>query len=235
MQAVVLCAGNGSRLGAGIPKCLVEIQGETLLENIVTKLEEIPSIKDIIIVTGFKHGLVEKEVERLRQKIGKRIVSVHNSEAQSYGIVKSLSVAWNFIYQPSVLRLSGDLYFSKEATLDRLVASTLTTVAKQKAPASRALTAVLETTENERVVSLNLKIPASSDFEWMDMEVYHQGDFQRMLARGADFHALGRHHFELLNFCIKNGMQIYTQEINGVYEIDTPEDLEYVKARPRGC
>jgi choline kinase len=64
MNAVLLAAGIGKRLGPRgkeIPKCLLVIGGETLLQRHVRALRKL-GIGPIIIVVGYKKELVEREL-----------------------------------------------------------------------------------------------------------------------------------------------------------------------------
>ena len=57
MKALILAAGEGQRLGRGVPKPLVNILGLTLLERSVFTLRE-AGVEEIIVVSGFKGHLL---------------------------------------------------------------------------------------------------------------------------------------------------------------------------------
>jgi choline kinase len=66
MQAVLLAAGLGSRLGsltAQIPKALIAVGGEPLLAYAV-RFAKRAGARDVTVVGGFGHELVEAEVAR---------------------------------------------------------------------------------------------------------------------------------------------------------------------------
>jgi len=64
VKAVILAAGEGQRLGRGVPKPLVNILGLTLLERSVFTLRE-AGVEEIIVVSGFKgHLLASLVAER---------------------------------------------------------------------------------------------------------------------------------------------------------------------------
>lgn len=65
-HAVIAAAGFGSRLGRGHPKCLVEVDGETILENQLGLLRDVP---DVRIVVGFQEREVIAAARALRQDI----------------------------------------------------------------------------------------------------------------------------------------------------------------------
>ena len=56
MKAIMLAAGMGSRLGKytkNITKCMLEVQGKTLLERAIEALNE-SGINDLVLVLGYK-------------------------------------------------------------------------------------------------------------------------------------------------------------------------------------
>lgn len=59
MQAVILAAGTGSRLGANMPKCLVRIGGQTLLEQQLDSLGRV-GVTSVLVVVGFRGELIRQ-------------------------------------------------------------------------------------------------------------------------------------------------------------------------------
>jgi len=229
MQIVILCAGEGRRLGAGIPKCLVSINGVSILENIVRSITRINKLADIIVVTGFKSELVNQEVDRLRNTVHGFIQTVHNPNAQRFSIVRSMLVTLPLIYDEHVLRISGDVFFAKNNTLASLMYEKRTCIAIQPSPPFRDKTPLVDFTLNGQLIGIRLDTPSEQlDWEWADMEVYRNGDFKKLLSLGSNYESFGFYHFSLINNYLAQGMKIYCRGIEGAFEIDTPEDLDYV-------
>jgi len=71
MRAIILAAGRGMRLQpAGdihLPKCLLSFGGMSLLERHLRLLKNV-GVDDIVLALGFRHDLVEAELDRLRWK-----------------------------------------------------------------------------------------------------------------------------------------------------------------------
>jgi len=66
MKAIILSAGQGSRLGHlvdGRPKCLIEFNGRTLLDRQLDTLEA-NGVHDVVVVTGFHDELVNEAIAR---------------------------------------------------------------------------------------------------------------------------------------------------------------------------
>ena len=65
MQAIMLAAGKGSRLGKytkNNTKCMLNVHGKTLLERAIDALLE-ANIKDFILVLGYKGDNVKRYIE----------------------------------------------------------------------------------------------------------------------------------------------------------------------------
>src|SRR3954454_8268623 len=66
MKAVILSAGQGSRLGHLVderPKCLIDFNGRTLLDRQLDTLEA-NGVDEAVVVTGFHDELVNEAIRR---------------------------------------------------------------------------------------------------------------------------------------------------------------------------
>jgi len=66
MKAIILSAGQGSRLGHLVddrPKCLIEFNGRSLLDRQLDTLEAC-GVHEAVVVTGFHDELVDEAIER---------------------------------------------------------------------------------------------------------------------------------------------------------------------------
>jgi choline kinase len=78
MKAIILSAGQGSRLGhltADRPKCLIEFGGRTLLDRQLDSLEA-NGVHDAVVVTGFHDDLVEAAIAA--RSGGPKVTTVFN-------------------------------------------------------------------------------------------------------------------------------------------------------------
>ncbi len=68
MRAIILAAGRGSRLRQAAdqqrPKCLMQFGGRSLLERHLHLLRQ-AGVEEVVLALGFRHELVEAELDRL--------------------------------------------------------------------------------------------------------------------------------------------------------------------------
>lgn len=76
MEVVILSAGRGRRMGnltEETPKCLLEVQGKPVLQHQIESLEDafkkLKKSFKVILVTGYKSGIVEKFIKKFKTKI----------------------------------------------------------------------------------------------------------------------------------------------------------------------
>jgi L-glutamine-phosphate cytidylyltransferase len=78
MKAIILSAGQGSRLGHLVdkqPKCLIDFSGRTLLDRQLDTLEE-NGVHEAVVVTGFHDELVNQAIGRRNR--GPKVRTVYN-------------------------------------------------------------------------------------------------------------------------------------------------------------
>jgi len=108
MKAIIICAGEGTRWGdyLGVPKHLIVIEGETLIERSVRLLRE-NGVTDISVVVKEKDP--RYEVEGSVQYIAK-LNQEENADADKFLSSKEL---WN--KEGRTIVFYGDCYFTEEA------------------------------------------------------------------------------------------------------------------------
>jgi len=114
MQAIILAAGNGSRLRPvtdNIPKTMVKVCGRTIIRRTLNCLAEIKRIEEVIIVVGYK-------AEKIREHVGEsykgmKINYVLNKHYASTNNIYSLWLAKDYVTDDVIL-LEGDVIFAKE-------------------------------------------------------------------------------------------------------------------------
>lgn len=122
-KAIILSAGQGSRLlplTRDIPKCLINLSGQTLLSWQVNALLA-NGIDDIIVVSGFRAEKVEDHVCELARQTGAHIRTLFNPFFQ---VADNLGTCW--MVRESMdcdfILLNGDTIISNKIA-SRLIAS----------------------------------------------------------------------------------------------------------------
>ncbi len=122
MQAMILAAGNGTRLGKlteSIPKCMVEIEGVTMIERSLRALDD-KNLSRIIIVLGFKGEVLKDFITSLNIKT--EVVYVTNHVYNTTNNIYSLYMAKDYLLQEDTLLMESDLVFEPHL-LDEVLAS----------------------------------------------------------------------------------------------------------------
>ena len=117
MKAVILAAGVGKRLRSITedPKCLLEIDGVTLLERYLTALAKV-DILDIVLVVGYKKEMITEFAAGLNFQGNIRFIE---NPDFTKGSILSLYQARDALDR-DVLLMDGDVYFETRM-LDKLV------------------------------------------------------------------------------------------------------------------
>jgi choline kinase len=122
MRAIILAAGRGVRLqpaeNAQLPKCLLRFGDMTLLERHLRMLKN-AGIDDVVLALGFRHELVEGELDRLAWSPRPQIVLNMNFELGSVLTVHTVADAMT--RGGDVLLMDADVLYD-ERILRTLVA-----------------------------------------------------------------------------------------------------------------
>ena len=112
---IILAAGRGQRLSRDVdlktvgPKCLLTINGYTLLERMISDLIFF-NVDRINIVVGYKADLVEEACIILKRKYGASLKFIHNNDYQSTNTAYSLHIGLDGIYDDVVI-FNGDVLY----------------------------------------------------------------------------------------------------------------------------
>lgn len=109
-HVIISCAGLGSRLGLNIPKCLLNVNGRTIIER---QLDLFKFIDDVRVVVGFK----EFEVMNFIKSIRDDIVFVRNPQYATTTNSYSVYLATKDIEDPHLI-VDGDLILNKDSFKD---------------------------------------------------------------------------------------------------------------------
>lgn len=116
MRAIILAAGRGSRMKSMTsdrPKCLVDLNGITLIQKQVDTMRQ-AGINKIGIVTGYRREMLENFAD----------VEFHNSMWSKTNMVTSLSMADEWLQKYNCIVSYSDIFYE---------ASAITSLTKSKA------------------------------------------------------------------------------------------------------
>jgi histidinol-phosphate/aromatic aminotransferase/cobyric acid decarboxylase-like protein/choline kinase len=120
MQAIILAAGMGNRLGkytANNTKCMLPINGKTLIERALDALDT-AGVRECVMVVGYKKENIIAFLGNRYKNINIRYISndVYNKTNNIY----SLYLAKDFLINDDTLLLESDLIFEERLIADML-------------------------------------------------------------------------------------------------------------------
>ncbi|OQB13603.1 MAG: Threonine-phosphate decarboxylase [Firmicutes bacterium ADurb.Bin193] len=123
MQALILAAGMGKRLKEltkDSAKCMVKVNGKTLIERMLRQLDALELTK-IVIVVGYKAEELISFINTLN--IQTPMAFVHNEIYSKTNNIYSLYLARDYLLKDDTLLLESDLIFS-EGALRKIIKNT---------------------------------------------------------------------------------------------------------------
>ncbi|MBI9099666.1 MAG: NTP transferase domain-containing protein, partial [Spirochaetaceae bacterium] len=111
MQAMILAAGMGKRLKEltnNNTKCMVEVNGETLIKRMLSQLDQL-DLSKIIMVVGYKAEPLLQYISTLSIKT--KIEYVENEIFNKTNNIYSLFLARHYLLEEDTLLLESDLIF----------------------------------------------------------------------------------------------------------------------------
>lgn len=123
MQAIILAAGMGKRLGEltqNNTKCMVKVNGVTLIERLLNQLDNVKSchLNRIVIVTGYEGNKLREYIATCKVKTP--IVYVKNPIYYTTNNIYSLWLAKEYLLQDDTLLFESDLIF-EDAVVEKLL------------------------------------------------------------------------------------------------------------------
>ena len=128
MQAIILAAGMGKRLKEltqSNTKCMVKVNGVTLIERMLHQIEK-HNMSRIVIVVGYEGQKLIEYVSKLG--IQTPIIYVNNPIYDKTNNIYSLALAKDYLCQEDTLLFESDLIF-EDSVLDALISDSRETLA----------------------------------------------------------------------------------------------------------
>lgn len=120
MQAIILAAGMGKRLGEltkNNTKCMIQVNGTTLIERMLHQLE-CQDLERIIMVIGYQSQKLKDYIATLNIKTP--IIYIENLVFDQTNNIYSLYLAKNYLLEQDTILLESDLIF-ENAVLEKLI------------------------------------------------------------------------------------------------------------------
>ena len=111
MQAIILAAGMGKRLGEytkNNTKCMVPVNGTPLIDRIICQLGKLP-LKRVVIVIGYEGSKLKAYLGN--EKNGLKIEYINNPIYEKTNNIYSLALAKKELQEDDTLLLESDLIF----------------------------------------------------------------------------------------------------------------------------
>ena len=131
MVAIVLAAGEGTRMKSRLPKVLHQVCGKPMIKYVIDRLEELNIDKKIVII-GYKGNLV-------KETLGKKVDYIWQKEQLGTGHALAQCREILAKFKGDLLVLSGDTPLLTTQTLKRLIE-----VQREKNALATILTAILK-------------------------------------------------------------------------------------------
>ena len=117
ISAIVLAAGDGTRMNLDYPKVLCKLNGTDIISLIIGTLHSI-ELKDIILVVGYKHEMIREKVGgAVKYVLQKELLGTGHAVSQAESIYKEIN--------ENVLILYGDSPLITSMTLKKIIDSYL--------------------------------------------------------------------------------------------------------------
>ena len=237
MQSIILAAGMGSRLGALTAentKCMVKVNEVTLIERLLSQLEDL-KLSRIVIVTGYKGKKLQDYIKTLGIKT--EIVFVDNPIYDKTNNIYSLYLARNYLLSDDTMLFESDIIFD-DKIIKSLYADKRETLAVVAQYESWMDGTVVRLSDDDEILDV---IPGK-DFDYSQKEHYFKTvnvyKFSKTYSTQfyvpfleAYIHAVGNNvYYEnvLRILTMLDNTGIHAMRLNGEkwYEIDDIQDLE---------
>lgn len=119
MQAIILAAGMGKRLGRytkDATKCMVSVNGKTLIEHTIEALAA-HNVSRLIVVTGYRSAVLTNFISKkfsAENLNGMKIEYIENTVYDKTNNIYSLYLARNEMVKDDTLLLESDVIFKRE-------------------------------------------------------------------------------------------------------------------------
>lgn len=238
MQAIILAAGMGKRLGEytkNNTKCMVEVNGTKLIDRVITQLSHF-HLNRLIIVIGYKGEELKEYIGHRYDKVLK-IEYIENKDYDKTNNIYSLALAKDELCKDDTILLESDIIF-EDNVLGKLISDPYPNIAlvdKYQPWMDGTMVTINENYEIENFVN-------KASFRYQDIDCYYKTvnlyKFSKGFSKGvyvpfleAYCKVMGNNQYyeEVLRvLTIIHQSSLHALPLNGEkwYEIDDVQDLD---------
>jgi len=236
MQALMLAAGMGCRLGdctGALAKCMIRINGQTLLERTVEALK-LAEISKMVIVVGWHSTQLVKTIQSSMN--GMEFEFVCNPDYATTNNIYSLYLAREQLGREDTILIESDLVFDKELlrAVVQCPAQDIAVVSKYKPWMDGTVATVTEDGKISAFIEKQDIEPQNTDLYYKTVNIYK---FSRCFSQqtfipGMEEYIGARGKIQYYEMVLKELTKTGRLRLNAFildvlkwYEIDTKEDL----------
>lgn len=239
MQYILLAAGVGNRLQGhnDRPKCLLEIDGISLLARHINYIQGFP-VTEILVVTGYRHEMIQDTLDNLPLSVPVR--TVLNPDYVRGSVVSLLSALNETNLEQPAIIMDADVLYHQQI-LERLINSPVANCFLLDRDFEPGEEPVKLCIRDQIIIEFRKRLPPGTRYDYIGESV----GFFRFSARilqwlrtGAEQYVAGGRdkdpHEELIReLVLEQPGEFGFEDITGLpwLEIDFPEDL--VRAREK--
>lgn len=228
MRAILMAAGMGTRLRPlteTTPKSLIEVNGMSLLERQIINLKEI-GINEIIVLTGYLHEKFDDIVKKYN------LTKVINDKYDIYNNIYTMYLVRQYLDDAFVI--DADNYITRNfLPKNKPNTSVYYSACKENIIGEW----ILKYDENGRVLGVDIGQEGEQPSYIMSGASYWTEKDGELIAKKVEeaVEKYGLLDIYWDNIAVDNfkDMNVYIEKIesNDIFEIDTLEDLEYLKTK----
>ncbi|MDK2829177.1 sugar phosphate nucleotidyltransferase [Clostridium butyricum] len=228
MRAILMAAGMGTRLRPlteNTPKSLIEVNGMSLLERQIINLREI-GVEEIIVLTGYLHEKFDDIVKKYN------LIKVVNDKYDVYNNIYTMYLVRDYLKDAFVI--DADNYITRNF-LPKVQpkSSVYYSACKENITGEW----ILKYTETGRIYDVEIAPKNSKASYIMSGASYWTEKDGKIISEKVKKAVEEDKLFDIYwdNIAVENydNMNVYIEKINSddIFEIDTLEDLEYLKLK----
>lgn len=186
MKVIILAAGQGSRLypyTLNTPKTLIKINGLPLLEWQLRHLL-CTNIKEFIIVTGFKHALIEQLLQSFKTQHPEiKYNLIYNAAYATSENIVSCHLALSY-YQEDCILINGDVLFDPHLVLQLIV---------------------------DREQPINVLYTVKDSYDDDDMKIIKQNNCLKQIGKTIPFHLVQGESLGMIGLTASGAKKLYQE------------------------